>query len=124
METGARVHIPVSVAEMRVSRRFDTIPSGTLHPNADEIKYLQRLVKYKASIEFNLHSPLCCLLQFMYLNLHSPLCCLLQFMYLPVFYPLTYKKQLLYTWYGKIHIDILIFLCTINNEPWLRLMND
>lgn len=72
METGARVHIPVSVAEMKISRRFDTIPSGTLYPNADEIKYLQRLVKYKASIEF---------------NLHSPLCCFLQLMNLPVFYP-------------------------------------
>ncbi|TYK06632.1 RNA pseudouridine synthase 3 [Cucumis melo var. makuwa] len=49
MEIGARIHLPVSVAEMKVSRRFDTIPSGTLYPNADEIKYLQRLVKYKAS---------------------------------------------------------------------------
>ena len=68
METGARIHLPVSVAEMKVARRFDTIPSGTLYPNADEIKYLQRLVKYKASTEFNLHYPLCCLHQ-------SPLCC-------------------------------------------------
>ncbi|XP_022997125.1 RNA pseudouridine synthase 3, mitochondrial [Cucurbita maxima] len=57
METGARVHIPVSVAEMRVSRRFDTIPSGTLHPNADEIKYLQRLVKYKDSAILVLNKP-------------------------------------------------------------------
>ncbi|KAH7513734.1 hypothetical protein FEM48_Zijuj11G0012600 [Ziziphus jujuba var. spinosa] len=47
MKVGDRVHVPVSVAESRISRRFDTIPSGTLYPNADEIKYLQRLVKYR-----------------------------------------------------------------------------
>ncbi|KAF3951055.1 hypothetical protein CMV_023257 [Castanea mollissima] len=47
MEAGARVYIPVSVAETRISKRFDSIPSGTLYPNADEIEYLQRLVKYK-----------------------------------------------------------------------------
>lgn len=47
MERGARVYIPVSVAESKISKRFDTIPSGTLNPNADEIDYLQRLVKYK-----------------------------------------------------------------------------
>lgn len=52
MEAGARLYIPVSVAETRVSKRFDTIPSGTLYPNADEIKYLQRLVKYKACLTF------------------------------------------------------------------------
>ncbi|XP_022131826.1 RNA pseudouridine synthase 3, mitochondrial isoform X2 [Momordica charantia] len=57
METGARVHIPVSVAEMKISRRFDTIPSGTLYPNADEIKYLQRLVKYKDSAIIVLNKP-------------------------------------------------------------------
>ncbi|KAB5574491.1 hypothetical protein DKX38_001685 [Salix brachista] len=43
MEVGARIHIPVSVAETAISKRFDTIPSGTLYPNADEIEYLQRL---------------------------------------------------------------------------------
>lgn len=53
MEAGARVYIPVSVAETRISKRFDTIPSGTLYPNADEIEYLQRLVKYKACLAFN-----------------------------------------------------------------------
>ena len=53
MEAGARVYIPVSVAETRISKRFDTIPSGTLYPNADEIEYLQRLVKYKACLTFN-----------------------------------------------------------------------
>jgi len=52
MEVGARVYVPVSVAESRISKRFDTIPSGTLCPNADEIEYLQRLVKYKASLWF------------------------------------------------------------------------
>lgn len=53
MEAGARVYIPVSVAETRISKRYDTIPSGTLYPNADEIQYLQRLVKYKACLTFD-----------------------------------------------------------------------
>ncbi|KAK3035533.1 hypothetical protein RJ639_034738 [Escallonia herrerae] len=44
MTVGARVCVPVSVAEARISRRFDTIPSGALYPNADEIEYLQRLL--------------------------------------------------------------------------------
>lgn len=83
METRARIHLPMSVVVMKVSRRFDTIPSGTLYPNGDEIKYLQRLVKYKASIEFNLHSPFCCLHQFSSL----------------LFYPLIYKL-LLYNVYS------------------------
>uniref|UniRef100_A0A2P2II98 RNA pseudouridine synthase 3 isoform X2 n=1 Tax=Rhizophora mucronata TaxID=61149 RepID=A0A2P2II98_RHIMU len=61
MEEGARVYIPVSVAEMRISKRFDTIPSGTLHPNADEIAYLQRLVKYKACRHFILPGIFSCL---------------------------------------------------------------
>jgi len=47
MEHGARVHVPVSIAETRISKRYDAIPCGTLYPNADEIKYLQRLVIYK-----------------------------------------------------------------------------
>lgn len=50
MEKGARVYVPVSVAESKVSKRFDVIPRGTLYPNADEINYLQRLVKYKACL--------------------------------------------------------------------------
>lgn len=50
MEVGDRVYVPVSVVECRISKRFDTIPSGTLHPNADEIQYLQRLVKYKVCL--------------------------------------------------------------------------
>ncbi|XP_050268996.1 RNA pseudouridine synthase 3, mitochondrial isoform X2 [Quercus robur] len=57
MEAGARVYIPVSVAETRISKRFDTIPSGTLYPNADEIEYLQRLVKYKDSAIIVLNKP-------------------------------------------------------------------
>ncbi|GAB4849930.1 hypothetical protein Ancab_029230 [Ancistrocladus abbreviatus] len=57
MEPGTRIHIPVSVAESRISRRFDTIPSGTLYPNADEIKYMQRLVKYKDSAIIVLNKP-------------------------------------------------------------------
>ncbi|XP_021829407.1 RNA pseudouridine synthase 3, mitochondrial isoform X1 [Prunus avium] len=57
MEVGARVYIPVSVVESRVSRRFDCIPSGTLYPNADEIEYLQRRVKYKDSAIIVLNKP-------------------------------------------------------------------
>ncbi|XP_052170694.1 RNA pseudouridine synthase 3, mitochondrial isoform X2 [Diospyros lotus] len=57
MEVGARVYVPVSVAESRISKRFDTIPSGTLCPNADEIEYLQRLVKYKDSAILVLNKP-------------------------------------------------------------------
>jgi len=47
MKHGARVHVPVSIAETRISKRYDAIPCGTLYPNADEIKYVQRLVIYK-----------------------------------------------------------------------------
>lgn len=50
MKPGARVYVPVSIAETRISKRYDAIPSGTLYPNADEIKYLQRLVMYKVCI--------------------------------------------------------------------------
>lgn len=50
MEVGARVHVPISVAEARISKRYDVIPSGTLYPNADEIAYLQRLVFYKVCL--------------------------------------------------------------------------
>ncbi|KAI6689744.1 hypothetical protein NL676_026572 [Syzygium grande] len=57
MEAGARLYIPVSVAESRISRRFNTIPSGTLYPNADEIEYLQRLVMYKDSSVIVLNKP-------------------------------------------------------------------
>ncbi|KAK3219054.1 hypothetical protein Dsin_013024 [Dipteronia sinensis] len=57
MKEGARVFIPVSVSESRISKRYDTIPSGTLNPNADEIEYLQRLVKYKDSALLLLNKP-------------------------------------------------------------------
>ncbi|XP_062027782.1 RNA pseudouridine synthase 3, mitochondrial-like isoform X2 [Rosa rugosa] len=57
MEEGARVYVPVSIAEGKVSRRFDCIPSETLYPNADEIDYLQRLVKYKDSAIIVLNKP-------------------------------------------------------------------
>lgn len=50
MEVGARIHVPISVAETRISKRYDVIPSGTLYPNADEIAYLQRLVFYKVYV--------------------------------------------------------------------------
>uniref|UniRef100_A0A2C9VGH6 Pseudouridine synthase RsuA/RluA-like domain-containing protein n=2 Tax=Manihot esculenta TaxID=3983 RepID=A0A2C9VGH6_MANES len=57
MEEGARIHIPVSVAETSISKRFGVIPSGTLCPNADEIEYLQRLVQYKDSALIVLNKP-------------------------------------------------------------------
>ncbi|KAJ1442755.1 Pseudouridine synthase, RsuA/RluB/C/D/E/F [Sesbania bispinosa] len=57
MKHGARVHVPVSMAETRISKRYDAIPSGTLYPNADEIKYLQRLVIYKDSAIIVLNKP-------------------------------------------------------------------
>uniref|UniRef100_A0A7N0RHQ0 Pseudouridine synthase RsuA/RluA-like domain-containing protein n=3 Tax=Kalanchoe fedtschenkoi TaxID=63787 RepID=A0A7N0RHQ0_KALFE len=57
MEAGARVFIPVSVAESRVSKRFDCIPSATLYPNADEIRYLQRLVLFRDSAIIVLNKP-------------------------------------------------------------------
>ncbi|XVE91123.1 hypothetical protein DITRI_Ditri20bG0129500 [Diplodiscus trichospermus] len=57
MEVGARVWVPVSVAETRISKRFDCIPSGTLYPNADEIDYLRRLAKYKDYAILVLNKP-------------------------------------------------------------------
>ncbi|KAI9074540.1 hypothetical protein K1719_043484 [Acacia pycnantha] len=57
MKPGAIIHVPVSVAETRISKRYDTIPSGTLYPNADEIRYLQRLVIYKDSAIIVLNKP-------------------------------------------------------------------
>ncbi|KAL5552300.1 hypothetical protein UlMin_002476 [Ulmus minor] len=57
MYVGAKVYVPVSVAESKISRRYETIPSGTLYPNADEIAYLQRLVKYKDSAILVLNKP-------------------------------------------------------------------
>lgn len=57
MEPGARIFVPVSVAETKISKRFDIIPSGTLYPNADEIEYLRRLVIYKDSSIILLNKP-------------------------------------------------------------------
>ncbi|XP_074268054.1 RNA pseudouridine synthase 3, mitochondrial [Silene latifolia] len=57
MKAGARIYVPVSIAESRISRRFDHIPTGTLYPNADEIAYLQRLVMYKDSAIIVLNKP-------------------------------------------------------------------
>ncbi|XP_004243668.1 RNA pseudouridine synthase 3, mitochondrial isoform X1 [Solanum lycopersicum] len=57
MEVGARIHVPISVAETRISKRYDVIPSGTLYPNADEIAYLQRLVFYKDPAILVLNKP-------------------------------------------------------------------
>ncbi|GAU32097.1 hypothetical protein TSUD_292210 [Trifolium subterraneum] len=57
MKPGARIHVPVSIAETRISKRYDPIPCGTLYPNADEIKYLQRLVIYKDSALIMLNKP-------------------------------------------------------------------
>ncbi|KAH7687991.1 23S rRNA pseudouridine(955/2504/2580) synthase protein [Dioscorea alata] len=57
MEPGMKIYIPVSVAESRISKRYDTIPTETLHPNADEIQYLQRLVMHKDSAIIVLNKP-------------------------------------------------------------------
>ncbi|CAO2824583.1 unnamed protein product [Amaranthus hypochondriacus] len=57
MKAGARIYVPVSIAESRISKRFDPIPCGTLNPNADEIAYLQRLVMYKDSAIIVLNKP-------------------------------------------------------------------
>ncbi|CAA6670370.1 unnamed protein product [Spirodela intermedia] len=57
MEPGMQIFMPVSVAEMKISRRYETIPTTTLNPNADEIEYLQRLVAYKDSAIIVLNKP-------------------------------------------------------------------
>ncbi|XP_071707196.1 RNA pseudouridine synthase 3, mitochondrial-like [Rutidosis leptorrhynchoides] len=57
MKTGSTICVPVSVAESKISKRFDTIPSASLCPNADEIQYLQRLVMYKDSAVLVLNKP-------------------------------------------------------------------
>jgi hypothetical protein len=54
MEPGMRIHLPVSVAEAEIKKRYETIPSASLHPNRDEIEYLKRLVIYKVIV--------CCML--------------------------------------------------------------
>ncbi|KAL4556910.1 hypothetical protein LXL04_035076 [Taraxacum kok-saghyz] len=57
MKSGCKIYVAVSVAESRISRRFDTIPTASLCPNADEIQYLQRLVMYKDSALLLLNKP-------------------------------------------------------------------
>uniref|UniRef100_A0A1J3CCG6 RNA pseudouridine synthase 3, mitochondrial n=2 Tax=Noccaea caerulescens TaxID=107243 RepID=A0A1J3CCG6_NOCCA len=57
MKIGDKIWLPVSIAETRISKRYDTIPSGTLYPNADEIAYLQRLVRFKDSAIIVLNKP-------------------------------------------------------------------
>lgn len=81
MKHGARVHVPVSIAETRISKRYDAIPSGTLYPNADEIKYLQRLVIYKACLASKtnfilFHAILLPFLLFNCMGIHSTYCIL------------------------------------------------
>jgi hypothetical protein len=56
MEPGMRIHLPVSVAEAEIIKRYETIPTATLHPNRDEIEYLKRLVIYKVIFYFMLFS--------------------------------------------------------------------
>lgn len=57
MEVGMRIQVPVSVAETKITKRYDTIPTATLHPNADEIEYMRRLVIYKDSAIIVLNKP-------------------------------------------------------------------
>lgn len=52
MKPGVRIHLPVSIAETKIIKRYSTIPTATLNPNADEIEYMRRLVIYKASFLF------------------------------------------------------------------------
>lgn len=83
MKPGARVHVSVSMAETKISKRFDPIPSGTLCPNADEIKYLQRLVIYKARFLFN--TTFIFILQFCLCILFTSICisyCSIEFQYI------------------------------------------
>ncbi|RLN03596.1 hypothetical protein C2845_PM13G18180 [Panicum miliaceum] len=47
MEPGMRIHLPVSVAEGEIKKRYETIPTATLHPNKDEIEYLRTLVIHR-----------------------------------------------------------------------------
>lgn len=50
MEAGMRIHLPISVAETKITKRYDTIPTATLNPNADEIEYIRRLVIHRVNI--------------------------------------------------------------------------
>ncbi|XP_073011335.1 RNA pseudouridine synthase 3, mitochondrial [Typha latifolia] len=57
MEPGMKIHLPISVAETKIAKRYDTIPTATLHPNADEIEYMRRLVIHKDSAIIVLNKP-------------------------------------------------------------------
>ncbi|XP_065040305.1 RNA pseudouridine synthase 3, mitochondrial-like [Musa acuminata AAA Group] len=57
MEPGMKIHLPVSAAETKIIKRYDTIPTATLHPNADEIEYIRRLVIHKDSAIIVLNKP-------------------------------------------------------------------
>ncbi|KAG9449338.1 hypothetical protein H6P81_009303 [Aristolochia fimbriata] len=57
MAPSMRIHLPVTIAEAKISKRFDTIPTATLNPNKDEIDYLQRLVKYNDFAIILLNKP-------------------------------------------------------------------
>lgn len=52
-----RIHLPVSVAEGEIKKRYETIPTATLHPNKDEIEYLRRLVIHRDSSILVLNKP-------------------------------------------------------------------
>ncbi|PKA57873.1 RNA pseudouridine synthase 3, mitochondrial [Apostasia shenzhenica] len=57
MEAGMKIYVPVSIVESGISKRYDTKPTATLNPNADEIEYLRRLVIYKDSAIIVLNKP-------------------------------------------------------------------
>ncbi|XP_020110889.1 RNA pseudouridine synthase 3, mitochondrial isoform X1 [Ananas comosus] len=57
MEAGMRIHLPISVAETKITKRYDTIPTATLNPNADEIEYIRRLVIHRDSAIIVLNKP-------------------------------------------------------------------
>ncbi|KAK8934112.1 hypothetical protein KSP39_PZI014661 [Platanthera zijinensis] len=57
MKPGMKIHVSVSMVESRILKRYDTIPTATLNPNADEIEYLRRLVIYKDSAIIVLNKP-------------------------------------------------------------------
>ncbi|KAJ3680468.1 hypothetical protein LUZ60_016746 [Juncus effusus] len=57
MDPGSKIHLPVSVAESKINKRYDTIPTASLNPNADEIDYFRRLVIYKDSAIIVLNKP-------------------------------------------------------------------
>lgn len=57
MKTGSIIYLPVTAYSSKVNKRYDPIPRGTLYPNADEIKYIRRLVLYKDPAILLLNKP-------------------------------------------------------------------